>query len=195
MGFTRYWNIDESADADKFANAMADIREMLVEQNADDDLMYDQENLIHWFLSAEGVAFNGIEEDGHETFLVEYGEIDSQFCKTARKPYDKYVFACLLILKHHLGDEISILADDYNETDADAYDLFREYCSYDVEEVVEKRKHDDTNLHDLIVDYAEWVAGNMAIEGLVDVVKESIIARLGSMWESEVRDEIEENMV
>ena len=42
------------------------------------------------------VRFNGIDEDGHETFYIERSYTGFGFCKTARKPYDKVVVACLL---------------------------------------------------------------------------------------------------
>ena len=48
-------------------------------------------------------------ENGHETFVLKR-EGSDDFCKTARKPYDLMVCACLLVLAHycpkmHLGSD------------------------------------------------------------------------------------------
>lgn len=65
-----------------------------------------------------GLNFNGSRENGHETFVVR--EHFSQnftdgrgfsFCKTAQKPYDVLVVACLIILKHYLGKNIDVASD------------------------------------------------------------------------------------
>ena len=64
------------------------------------------------------IMFNGIGEDGHETFLInkkkrakaDYEEQEAydrqgafDFCKTAQKPYDKYVVAVLCALYNMFG--------------------------------------------------------------------------------------------
>ena len=55
-----------------------------------------------FIIDNEQIRFNGIGEDGHETFLItkKKPEEDFQFCKTARKPYDKYVVAVLCAIYH-----------------------------------------------------------------------------------------------
>lgn len=67
-----------------------------------------------------GIDFNGTGDLGHENFVLR--EHFSQcfdhprrpgfnFCKTARKPYDRVVVACLATLKHYLGDLIDVDSD------------------------------------------------------------------------------------
>lgn len=66
-----------------------------------------------------GVNVNGSRENGHETFtlrerLSDYFKRDgrpSDFCKTAQKPYDIVVVACLCVLSHRLGDTIAVNSD------------------------------------------------------------------------------------
>jgi hypothetical protein len=74
-----------------------------------------------------GLQVNGSKDEGHEEFslrehynqnfekcnprMLECSENSFHFCKTARKPYDKVVVACLLILKRHLGDLIEVSSD------------------------------------------------------------------------------------
>jgi len=72
-------------------------------------------------VNTKEVRFNGIGEDGHETFMITRVTpvadylIDKKmafgFCKTAYKPYDEYVTACLILAKHFLKDEIRIGSD------------------------------------------------------------------------------------
>lgn len=64
-----------------------------------------------------GLNFNGARENAHETFLVrEHYKQNlessySGFCKTAHKPYDVPVTACLAIFKHYLGEYIEVSSD------------------------------------------------------------------------------------
>ena len=70
------------------------------------------------YLEKDGVLFNGIGDNSHETFGITKDRTGFQFTKTQLKPYDKHVYACLVIAKHYFdhivvsgdGDE-----DDYPE--------------------------------------------------------------------------------
>jgi len=69
-----------------------------------------------------GVNFNGKQELAHEDFVLrDFYKNNGQggFCKTAQKPYDTVVTACLAILKHHLRDQIVVDSDgrpkDFNK--------------------------------------------------------------------------------
>ncbi len=67
------------------------------------------------------VRFNGIREDGHETFYFDRVQevadyLDDKtmafgFCKTAQKPYDCYVTACLIWAKMVFGSDVRISSD------------------------------------------------------------------------------------
>jgi len=67
----------------------------------------------------DGILFNGKGSDAHEDFSLRatYKEnLDEfNFCKTARKPYDVVVVACLLILKYHLKELIHVSSDGFSE--------------------------------------------------------------------------------
>ncbi len=55
------------------------------------------------------VWFNGDEKNDldHETFCIEPDKLDWDFCKTARKPYDLLVVACLIAAHEILDYEVS----------------------------------------------------------------------------------------
>lgn len=59
--------------------------------------------------NGEGICFNGDDERGlsHETFSITPKGVDWNFCKTARKPYDLLVCACLIAAHEILGYEVS----------------------------------------------------------------------------------------
>lgn len=91
--------------------------------------------------SSEVVRFNGIGDDGHETFYVEKtfkpeewqkpkeGGLYFEFCKTARKPYDVVVTACLIALHHHCPD-VKISSDGGNDEWGPGRDLCQRILGY-----------------------------------------------------------------
>jgi hypothetical protein len=50
------------------------------------------------------ISFNGNSKFGldHESMLIDLGEVDYNFCKTARKPYDLAVCLFLMSIKYHI---------------------------------------------------------------------------------------------
>jgi hypothetical protein len=82
------------------------------------------------------ICFNGMGEDAHETFIL-YKQLPKtrikgnkekyhfDFCKTARKPYDIMVCACLILYKHYFPNEVWISSDgNINEGEwKDAFEL------------------------------------------------------------------------
>lgn len=74
-----------------------------------------------------GLHINGKGELAHEDFTMPEHFRDNfeadyngfNFCKTARKPYDLVVTACLAVIKHRMGDRITVTSDgraiDWND--------------------------------------------------------------------------------
>ena len=66
-----------------------------------------------------GIEVNGKGSNAHEHFTIRehFNEnFEFNFCKTARKPYDLVVVACLSILKFHLGPAFEVSSDgDYHD--------------------------------------------------------------------------------
>ena len=74
------------------------------------------------------IFFNGCgyEDADHETFELTPTKNSFSFCKTARKPYDLAVQACLLVAHYHAPSSISFSSDgDADEWQA-AIDLVAE---------------------------------------------------------------------
>ena len=76
------------------------------------------------------IAFNGLDEEKYETFLVravpepynperkwEDQEWEFNFCKTRHLPYDEVVTACLILMKEVYGSLVKISSDGTWELD------------------------------------------------------------------------------
>jgi len=77
------------------------------------------------------IRFNGVDEDGHETFFVQRSDTGFNFCKTACKPYDLAVTAALSIIKHYAGDFVEVSSDGEAEEWAESNDLVKKLFGFD----------------------------------------------------------------
>jgi hypothetical protein len=101
MGYTHYFRMPENFTNDEWDDFIA--RCLNLYNQLPDTIKlareWDTPELGPEFNEAE-VRFNGVGDEGHETFLIQREGNDSfQFCKTAYKPYDLMVCACLIALK------------------------------------------------------------------------------------------------
>lgn len=130
MGYTHYWNVREDTPSRKLIGAAQQMLRVveattvpLGAWDGNTEFAPDLNNLIDG-----SIRFNGVKEDAHETFI--FGAMSREkylgigpegwafaFCKTAQKPYDVVVVACLLVAQKELGDAIEISSDamDWNE--------------------------------------------------------------------------------
>lgn len=61
-----------------------------------------------------GIKVNGSRENAHEDFILMEHFKDNEtfsFCKTAMKPYDTVVVACLTVLKHRMKGAVTVSSD------------------------------------------------------------------------------------
>jgi hypothetical protein len=120
MGYTHYWNVSRDADAEKLEAARVDIARIVEASTvplADGHGTPGTKPVL-----SDVVLFNGVGGDAHETFVWPPNLSEAQaylgdrdevftFCKTAYKPYDTVVVACLLRAKYHLGDSMRLSTD------------------------------------------------------------------------------------
>lgn len=108
MGYTHYWNIQKEPSEKKFSEFSKACKKLhdALPETTDSAGGYYSENpiVIVNGLGEEGtnpefdadcVYFNGVDDLGHETFMIDRTP-GGNFCKTARKPYDLLVVACLI---------------------------------------------------------------------------------------------------
>lgn len=106
MGYTHYWTMDSHPGKKAYAKALTDCRKIIKASPVLLGNSYGEgkPSLIN------GVFFNGVGGNSHETFaLGKEPRSGSDFCKTACKPYDLIVVACLCVL-HDRG--VATVASD-----------------------------------------------------------------------------------
>jgi hypothetical protein len=121
VGYTHYWLVDPDVEPARLVEAgrgMAKVIRAAQVPLADGFGRAGTEPVID--LDAGTVWFNGVAEEGRETFswppdLNARSHDDPgravDFCKTWRMPYDAVVVACLLVAQRVLGDRIEIGSD------------------------------------------------------------------------------------
>ena len=132
MGYTHYWRQLRDFTDTEWQELMRLTK--LITASSGRDIILSEFNINN-----EEIRFNGYGEEGHETFLItkkkrakaDYEEQEAydrqgafEFCKTAHKPYDKYVVAVLCALYNMevkdwpLGDgKIMSISSDGNTED------------------------------------------------------------------------------
>jgi hypothetical protein len=96
-------------------------------------------------VSNDMIRFNGVNNEGHETFIffkkkpeVQAFQTDSKeyfyFCKTARKPYDLAVCLVLLSLANHAPKSVTLGSDgDWDVEWTEARRVYKELFGVEVE--------------------------------------------------------------
>jgi len=103
MGYTHYWRINNEINQDVFRAVADDVKKAckLAKEKFGLEVKWESDSRKAPEFSSEAIRFNGIDEEGHETFLISQTDRNFNFCKTARKPYDILVTASLCILHFH----------------------------------------------------------------------------------------------
>ena len=122
MGYTHYWNKKKKIDPETWSDFTDDVTALINKAKVRLCWEFNEPDKAPE-VTAEVVRFNGKGDNGYETFLLrrveqreEYRKPDDKgmyfnFCKTAQKPYDKYVVAVLHLAEKHFGDKILFSSD------------------------------------------------------------------------------------
>jgi len=140
MGYTHYWYRKETLSRDKFRQALKDIKRL--DEHLGIKIQYEYDIVKPPVFNDKLIRFNGCDDAGHETFYVEREHKTSfpqkddagrffAFCKTAEKPYDKFVCCCLVILNHYFGDNFVVSSDgDLKQEWQDPIETCQEVLGY-----------------------------------------------------------------
>jgi len=130
MGYTHYYKTKKVTDEkfEKFSKMSEKLYENLPKKTNSAGGFFLDDNLEIAGSDGTGkptfnndiVSFNGKEELSHETFIVENVDND-EFCKTARKPYDLLVVACLIAAMQTI--DLTFSSDGFNERKSHCDDL------------------------------------------------------------------------
>ncbi|MBT7930200.1 hypothetical protein HN682_09925 [Candidatus Peregrinibacteria bacterium] len=129
MGYTHYFydNRTRKTQDTKWSTITGQIVDILTDTNLIDLLDNDKEQFQ---IDKELIMFNGIGDDGHETFYFPRDRNENfNFCKTAHKPYDICVQISLIVLKYYLKSEIDIKSDGENSDWQDANRICKPYLN------------------------------------------------------------------
>ena len=123
MGYTHYWRFKKPAKGKAsqtetaYQRALIDCQRIILTYRAVNGGLSGFS--AHTKLGQYGgINVNGSRDDGHETFVLREHFSENEgfnFCKTARKPYDRVVTACLIVLSYRLGDCIEVSSDGDSE--------------------------------------------------------------------------------
>ena len=140
MGYTHYIYKKPDIEDKTWKLLCEDTKTLL--KSADVPLTYvqDEEDKYGYLVSENQINFNGQGKDSHENVYFpkttspeespnSYGKVFS-FCKTARKPYDKYVTAFYLLAKFHMQEDITILSDGKVSDWQEGLDLLNNLFEY-----------------------------------------------------------------
>lgn len=123
MGYTHYWGRVQNLDAKKFKAFSGDCAE--IAKFAEREYGVTLEDGINEGpaqINENEIWINGDSKKGedYETFFIpcieDTGEVDeyglsSNLCKTAQRPYDRVVCACLIAAKYHFPNDFFIRSD------------------------------------------------------------------------------------
>jgi hypothetical protein len=129
MGYTHYFN-HEKTTTEKWDVITNDIIKLI--KNTDVPLANSEGKLnTKPEITNRYVSLNGVEENSHEQFVLKIqGSNGFCFCKTANKPYDLIVCACLIIYKYHSADTINITSDGDIKDWSKSIDLIKTLFDY-----------------------------------------------------------------
>ena len=128
MGYTHYWRPTRDLTEDEWDNIRQVAKTILKDNHGIilDNEPTDSQNLS---ITYESILCNGIGDDGHETFyLTRKMRNDFEFCKTAQKPYDKYVVA-MLIAVAQITDSITVSSDGNQSDWLEGLQLYVDRCT------------------------------------------------------------------
>lgn len=116
MGYTHYWRHSGLTNYDwnkitHYVKKIADASDVEVEIDFQPDY----------------IRLNGIDDDSYEDFYISV-ESQSDFCKTARRPYDEIVVAILMLLED-MCPTFSWSSDGDPEDHVDGLALFNKVCN------------------------------------------------------------------
>ena len=123
MGYTHYWDTNSKITDEQWEKSCNFVNKAIKTTSAEivgghAEVGTDPE------VSVNRVVFNGVEDDGHETFHIPRNNGEWEFCKTARKPYDDLVIACLLAAMS-IGVIGGWSSDGEKDEHQQGYDLYK----------------------------------------------------------------------
>lgn len=113
MGYTHYFEQMKPAEPAAWQAICDDFRKMMATALLSQPLpiQREAEDAGQPRVDDTYIIFNGIGNNGHETMVLQRYGREFQFCKTARKPYDRVVTALLILADFHSPNTWLVTSD------------------------------------------------------------------------------------
>ena len=113
MGFSHYFEQLKPAEPAAWQAICDDFRKMMATALLSQPLPIQREDEDGGqpLVDDTYIVFNGIGNNGHETMVLQRDGKGFQFCKTARKPYDRVVTALLILADFHSPNTWLVTSD------------------------------------------------------------------------------------
>ena len=101
MGYTHYFTLSKNTTKEQIKKMIA-FTNTAIKLFGDDQIvngMGDEGTKPE--VTEDIISLNGKEDNSHETFQLSFNSGEWGFCKTARKPYDMVVVACLIFAEQN----------------------------------------------------------------------------------------------
>jgi hypothetical protein len=98
MGYTHYFTAVKKPTTKQWAALTKAVKQVFKDHG--EFIQLESDDSKKPLANTSIIRFNGIEDEGHETFYFPKDQDGFSFCKTARKPYDEIVTACLTLANH-----------------------------------------------------------------------------------------------
>jgi len=116
MGYTHYFKqVGPAPTKEQWVKIQKDIAPILGVNYKHGTIQRGSDNPNAPEISEDAIIFNGVEDDGHETFYLAKDQTGFEFCKTARKPYDGVVVSVLRVVKAIVPDWLELSSDGNGE--------------------------------------------------------------------------------
>lgn len=122
MGYTHYFEFTKAPTDEKKLIWYADIVNVILNESGV-NVQFESDDDSHPAVTPTLVRFNGVGDEGHETFYLDLTTTEWAFCKTARKPYDEIVVACLLAAAEVFGEDFKWTSDGSDDDFHDGKNL------------------------------------------------------------------------
>lgn len=121
MGYTHYWSGQRDFTSVEWKAIKAGAKKIIAAAKKDGVLVAFEytEPKQKAEISDTRIRFNGIEDEGHETFALDIQREDFTFCKTARKPYDAVVVSILAMADKVAPGALKLSSDGTEKDDND----------------------------------------------------------------------------
>lgn len=113
MGYTHYFEFKTVPHEIKVREFLGLVRRIINTSNVPIQRCYDDPRPP--CVTPSLILFNGVGDDGHETFELKPTSTKWGFCKTAQKPYDEIVVAILLAADMIFGNDFNWSSDGDDE--------------------------------------------------------------------------------